>query len=193
MLARSSGSDLARQMAALADETRLRVAALLARRPHYAEELADYLGLSAATVSHHVKRLREAGLVTGVRETRHVLLELDRSALTLLGEILRSPDGFADHVGIPDEEVLARRVLDEWRDEQGQVAELPDARRARAIVVRWIAHQLETDRLYPERELRFALLSCARDPDAMREELLRQGWLKRVGTVYRRLGEVDSH
>lgn len=192
MSPRTPSSELAQQLGALADETRLRVAALLARRPHYGEELSDFLGLSPATVSHHVKRLREAGLVSGTRETRHVLLELDRSALALLGELLRDADGFADHVGVPAEEDLSRRILAEWLDEQGLVREFPVARRARGIVVRWIALQLESDRLYPERELRFALLSCARDPDAAREELLRQGWLKKIGTVYRRVGEADS-
>lgn len=192
MLARTSSADLARQLGALADETRLRIAALLARRPHYGEELASFLEISPATVSHHVKRLREAGLVAGTRETRHVLLELDRSALEAVGALLGSPDRFADHVGVPPEEELSRRTLEEWLDDQGRLREFPTARRARAIVARWLARQLETDRVYPERELRFVLLALAKEPDAAREELLRHGWLKKVGLVYRRVEEATA-
>jgi ArsR family transcriptional regulator, arsenate/arsenite/antimonite-responsive transcriptional repressor len=189
---RSAGAELARQLRALGEETRLSIAALLARRPHYGEELAGFLDLSAATVSHHLKQLREAGLVTATRETRHVLFELDREALTEVGELLRSPGGFADHVGVPPEEALSARVLAEWIDEAGHLRELPLARRARRIVLRWLASHLETGRLYPERELRFSLLEITREPDQVRDELVRHGWLRRAGTVYRRVEEVEE-
>lgn len=47
---------------ALADETRLRVLRLLAHEPMYGQQLAQRLGLSHATVSHHMALLRAAGL-----------------------------------------------------------------------------------------------------------------------------------
>ena len=48
---------LAEGLRALGDETRLRILGLLTRRPHYGEELAESLGLTPATISHHIKAL----------------------------------------------------------------------------------------------------------------------------------------
>jgi ArsR family transcriptional regulator len=59
---------LAHRFAALADPTRLRLLSLIAARPAgevCACELVEPLGRSQPTVSHHLKVLREAGLVEG--------------------------------------------------------------------------------------------------------------------------------
>ncbi|MCL5046141.1 MAG: metalloregulator ArsR/SmtB family transcription factor [Actinobacteria bacterium] len=48
---------------ALGDETRLRVVDMLAGRPMFGLELAKALGISPATVSHHLSKLRSAGIV----------------------------------------------------------------------------------------------------------------------------------
>jgi DNA-binding transcriptional ArsR family regulator len=51
-----------RVLKALADETRLRILQLLAAQPMYGQQLADALGVSHPTVSHHMAQLRIAGL-----------------------------------------------------------------------------------------------------------------------------------
>jgi ArsR family transcriptional regulator len=59
---------LAKRFAALADPTRLRLLSLIAARPAgevCACELVEPLGKSLPTVSHHLKVLREAGLIEG--------------------------------------------------------------------------------------------------------------------------------
>lgn len=50
-------------LAALADPARRRVVDLLARGPRPSGELARELGLSAPTMSRHLRTLRESGLV----------------------------------------------------------------------------------------------------------------------------------
>jgi len=50
-------------LAALADPHRRRTVDLLARGPRQAGELARELGLSAPTMSRHLRTLRESGLV----------------------------------------------------------------------------------------------------------------------------------
>lgn len=52
-----------RTLAALADPHRRRVVDLLSERPRPAGELARELGLSAPTMSRHLRALRESGLV----------------------------------------------------------------------------------------------------------------------------------
>ena len=59
------------QLKAIADPTRLSIMRMLSQRPHYVQELADALGLSPATLSHHLKVLLHAMLVgTGIEGRR---------------------------------------------------------------------------------------------------------------------------
>ncbi len=61
---------LARQFAALADPVRLRLLSLIANDPDGAVcacDLVEPAGKSQPTVSHHLKVLREAGLLTSER------------------------------------------------------------------------------------------------------------------------------
>jgi ArsR family transcriptional regulator len=51
-----------RVLKALSDETRLRLLQLLAERPLYGQQLAEALGVSHPTISHHMAQLRIAGL-----------------------------------------------------------------------------------------------------------------------------------
>jgi DNA-binding transcriptional ArsR family regulator len=52
-----------RTLAALADPHRRGLVELLRERPRRAGEIADALGLSAPTLSRHLKQLRDSGLV----------------------------------------------------------------------------------------------------------------------------------
>jgi len=57
---------------ALGDETRLRIVALLGERPRSVGDLAAALGLSEPTVSHHLKKLTECGLINREQQGRTV-------------------------------------------------------------------------------------------------------------------------
>jgi ArsR family transcriptional regulator, arsenate/arsenite/antimonite-responsive transcriptional repressor len=72
---------------ALADETRLEILGLLAAAENglCACDIAGRVrGLSQPTVSHHLRLLREAGLVTVVRERTWVWYALDRGTISRL-------------------------------------------------------------------------------------------------------------
>jgi ArsR family transcriptional regulator len=73
---------------ALGDERRLRIVELLAERERCVCELGEELGISEALVSHHVKRLRDAGLVTARRGAQWLYCRLDeRAFLDLSAEL----------------------------------------------------------------------------------------------------------
>jgi DNA-binding transcriptional ArsR family regulator len=61
---------LLRLYKALGDETRLKILRLVADEELYATEIAERLGLSKATVSHHMVLLRAAGLVEVLGERK---------------------------------------------------------------------------------------------------------------------------
>ena len=71
----SAAEELAEVMAALADPVRLRIISMLAASESGTAcgcDLEGPLGLSQPTVSHHLKVLRDAGLVEGTRDGRWV-------------------------------------------------------------------------------------------------------------------------
>lgn len=51
-------------------------------------ELADGLGIAASTVSHHLKELRQAGLISMVRDGRNIMCTVNAEALSELSTIL---------------------------------------------------------------------------------------------------------
>jgi ArsR family transcriptional regulator, arsenate/arsenite/antimonite-responsive transcriptional repressor len=70
-----AAGDMASTFAALGDPVRLRIVSMLAAAPEGTAcgcDLEGPLGLSQPTVSHHLKILREAGLVEGDRQGRWV-------------------------------------------------------------------------------------------------------------------------
>ena len=69
---------------ALAEPSRARVIARLAHGEHCVCDLGDALGLSPALISHHLKVLREAGLIRERRSGRWVYYSLELEALARL-------------------------------------------------------------------------------------------------------------
>src|SRR5512142_1433344 len=66
---------------ALADANRLKIVGLLAQRDYSVEELAALLGLRASTVSHHLAKMAEAGLVSAHTESYYNIYRLEQKAL----------------------------------------------------------------------------------------------------------------
>jgi DNA-binding transcriptional ArsR family regulator len=65
----------------LADPTRIRILSLLAQGPLHGQALAGKLGLTPSTITHHVRKLREVGLVFERRNKNSLYLHLDAKAL----------------------------------------------------------------------------------------------------------------
>jgi ArsR family transcriptional regulator len=74
---------------ALGDDTRLRVLEILAGGERCVCELTDRLEISQPLLSHHLKVLREEGLVAGRREGRWMYYRLHRDAVQQLVDSLR--------------------------------------------------------------------------------------------------------
>lgn len=83
----TDADDRARALAALrfralGDETRLRLLEILTAGERCVADLMGILGLGQSLVSHHLRTLREAGLVTVRREGRWVYYAISEPALT---------------------------------------------------------------------------------------------------------------
>jgi len=73
---------------AFADPMRIRILALLASRSMFGQELAEALGVTTPTISHHIALLKRIGLINVRRENSYRHYELNPTSLqTIIGSL----------------------------------------------------------------------------------------------------------
>lgn len=82
---------------ALADKTRLHILAMLVHDELCVCELVPVLGMSQPSVSQHLRKLKQAGLVKERKTAQWVFYSLDGSSFPLTAQIVKSlPDVSAE-------------------------------------------------------------------------------------------------
>ncbi len=154
---------------ALADEKRIKIAALIGTRPLSVEEIAVAVDLKPATVSHHLAIMRDAGLVEATHEQYYTVYRFRQQplldALRAASETPTSPD-IAESLDQYDQQVL-RHYL-----ENGKLKTIPVQRKKRDALLRFLARQFEVGRTYTEREVNAILAAFHDDVATLRRELV---------------------
>jgi ArsR family transcriptional regulator len=94
-LSEDQSSELARVFKALGDPVRLRLLSLIAS--HAGGEacvcdLTDAFDLTGPTISHHLKVLREAGIIDGERRGTWIYYRVLPTTLQMLSAVLMAPE-----------------------------------------------------------------------------------------------------
>ncbi|GAB18730.1 putative ArsR family transcriptional regulator [Gordonia effusa NBRC 100432] len=90
-MSEGSAVELALRLKALADPARIRIVSILMNADDVRSgDLAAQLGLSEATISHHLSQLRKAGLVSSERRGMSVHSSANRDALDALRSVLNT-------------------------------------------------------------------------------------------------------
>ena len=87
---------LDRTLRALSDPTRREILRLLRDGDRSAGEIAECFPMTAASVSHHLAVLREAGLVSAVRDGRSIIYSLEATVMQELLETLFGQFGIGE-------------------------------------------------------------------------------------------------
>lgn len=167
----------------LANEPRLKILGLSAERERSVGELAELLGLREPTVSHHLARLSAAGLVRMRPDGNTHYYRLDAETLQTLGRELMSPEKMVSLAGHADADAWERKVLGTFLDGE-RLTKIPDTRKKRDVILRWLATRFETDRRYPEREVNDLIRRHHDDTATLRRELVGAGLMARAEGVY---------
>jgi ArsR family transcriptional regulator, arsenate/arsenite/antimonite-responsive transcriptional repressor len=83
---------LAQRLKVLADPTRLRLLSMLLDSEHGEActcDLVEPLGLSQPTVTHHLHRMAEAGIVHGEKRGRWTFYSVDKNAIETITDALK--------------------------------------------------------------------------------------------------------
>jgi biotin operon repressor len=170
---------------ALADPARLRILGLLAQQPMAGHELADQLELTAPTISHHMRRLTEAGLVQATPEAQSRVYSLQMTTIRELSRSTAQQESSPERDG--DEERVLRAFFDGPR-----LRLMPAARKKRVIVLRHLLAQFTPGRDYPEAEVNAILGAVHDDYASLRRELVDYGYLSRDKGIYRVAEELPA-
>jgi biotin operon repressor len=164
-----------RLLKTIADTTRLRILGLLADRPHTGRELADALGLTAPTVSHHMQRLTEVGVVTSTPDSTRRIYALNQTLLDAL-----ATEGSPVQASTLDEDPEHQRTLRIFFDGP-KLRQVPAKRKARASVLAELLRRFEPGRRYTEAEVNAILREAHEDVAFLRRELVDYRYLSREG------------
>lgn len=167
----------------LADKSRLQILKSLAVEDMYVERLAQRLGLTAATVSFHLKKLAQAGAVSSYKSQYYTMYALNRDLFdTTILDIVQEESEEADLQAQRDE-AYRQHVLDSFFQD-GRLKTIPAQRKKKRIVLQALAQQFEPQRIYPEGEVNAILAQYHDDVCTLRRDLVGEGLLERDAQGY---------
>ncbi len=166
---------------AMADANRLKIVGLLAGRNYSVEELAALLNLRPSTVSHHLARRAQAGLVSAHAESYYNVYRLEEKALEERTRQLLSPQDFASTVTEMDLDSYDRKVVADYTRRDGSLKTIPGQRKKLEAVLRYVVRAFDPDKRYTERRVNELLRKYHEDTATLRRELVGYGLMKREG------------
>lgn len=168
---------------ALADESRLKIVGLLSNGERSVDELADALKLRPPTVSHHLAKLREAGLVAMRADGTTHLYRLNGDALRQMSKDILAPERIASLVDDVQGDAWERKVLRQ-SFEGDRLKQIPMSRKKRDVILNFLAGRFDVGRRYSETEVNEIITRHHEDYATLRRELIDGGWMERENGVY---------
>jgi biotin operon repressor len=179
-------TDLAHLLKVIADESRLRILGTLSEQPMTGKDLAARLDLTPATISHHMRKLVESGIVTAEADAQRQWYRLNADLLrasrsTPMGQQVDTPT--PETGTMAEEDQYRARVLRNFFDGD-RLKNIPAQRKQRVVVLQHLVERFDPARSYPEREVNDILRSVHDDVATLRRELVDYGFLQRDRGIY---------
>jgi ArsR family transcriptional regulator len=170
---------------ALGHPVRLLILNLVKMKPRHGEELAEILGLNPGTVSFHLSKLNEAGLLASKKDQYYQIYSLAGDILDrTMGEVVFMPQsGLSERV---EEDAYRDKVLRTFF-QRGRLTGIPAQLKKRQIVIERLAQEFEPGRTYTEREVNQVLVEYHDDVATLRRGLIEHKLMERDHGIYRRV------
>ena len=170
----------------LADRSRLQILKSLSAEPMYVERLAERLGLTPPTVSFHLKKLENAGLVDSTKEQYYVTYRLREDALGARIIDLIREESTEKQRQAEREQAYRQKVIDSFF-EYGKLKTIPVQQKKRRIILEEMLKRFERDRKYPEREVNLIIADFHDDFCTLRRDMISEKLMTRENNVYWRI------
>lgn len=178
---------------ALSDANRLKLIGLLAQKESSVEELAAMLDISASTVSHHLSKLSEIGLVSAKVDGYYNVYLLETEQLETMAQRLLAEETLPEVAKDLDRKAYDRKVLKIYLNEDGTIEKLPTNRRKLDVILGYIVEHFEFGKLYTEKEVNQVIGKLNEDISGLRRDLITVGYLdrERDGSAYWRVKQPE--
>ncbi len=166
---------------ALADSNRLKIVGLLAEKSYSVEELAELLQLKPSTVSHHLSRLAEAGLVQARSESYYNVYQLDQSVLQEKARTMFTKGELSNVAAEVDADAYDKKVIKDYARRDGSLKTLPAQRKKLEAILRYVVRAFDVEKRYSEKQVNEILSHYNDDTATLRRELVGYGLMQREG------------
>ena len=157
---------------ALSDANRLKIVGLLAQSDYSGEELAAILELRPSTVSHHLARLAEVGLVSVQAQSYYNIYRLETDALQAMAQRLLADETLPEVTAGVDLDAYDRKVAENYSGPDGRLTSIPSKRKKFESILRYVASAFEPGRRYTEKEVNEILGQFHEDTAILRRGLV---------------------
>jgi predicted transcriptional regulator len=168
--------DLVSFFKALADANRLKIVGLLAQQPYSVEQLAAILELRPSTVSHHLSKLADVGLVSAKAESYYNVYQLEEEKLERT-RLLFSQQDLASVIEDVDLDAYDRKVVEDYSLPDGKLKTIPSQRKKLEAVLRYVLESFEPETQYSEKQVNEILSRFHEDTASLRRELVGYGFM----------------
>ncbi len=166
---------------ALSDANRLKIIGLLAQQPYSVEELAALLDLKASTVSHHLSKLSQIGLVSAKADSYYNVYRLDEKALEAKSRSIFSQENLAASVADVDADAYDNKVVGDYVRKDGSLKTIPAQLKKLQAILRYVVKAFKVGKRYSEKQVNEILRGYHEDTASLRRDLVGFGLMKREG------------
>lgn len=166
---------------ALSDANRLKIIGLLAQQPYSVEELAALLDLKASTISHHLSKLSQVGLVSAKADSYYNVYRLDEKALEVKSRSIFSQENLAAAVADVDADAYDSKVVRDYVRKDGSLKTIPAQLKKLQAILRYVVKAFKLGKRYSEKQVNEILRGYHEDTASLRRELVGFGLMKREG------------
>jgi len=166
---------------ALADKNRLKIVGLLAEKSYSVEELSELLQLKPPTVSHHLAKLVEAGLIKSHSESYYNVYQLDQSVLEAKTRTMFSQQELSLVASEVDADAYDKKVIKDYSRRDGSLKTLPSQRKKLEAILRYVVGAFDVGKRYSEKQVNEILAHYHADTATLRSELVGFRLTKREG------------
>lgn len=171
---------------ALSDASRVRIIKSLKESPKYVELISERLNLTPSTVSFHLKKLEEVGLVSKHKDQYYIVYTLcedllKRSLSDFIGDDVNSTQSLED---IREAE-YRKKVIDTFF-KFNKLKSIPVQRKKRLIILEKMVEAFDLNKSYSEKEVNLIIADFHDDFATLRREFINEKLMTRENGIYKR-------
>ncbi|MBH0229111.1 metalloregulator ArsR/SmtB family transcription factor [Halobacillus yeomjeoni] len=166
---------------AVGDPTRIKIIILLKEGPLHGQAISHKLGLKPPTITHHISKLRDIGLVYQRREGNTIYFHLHKKMLEFSAKGILNL-GEETMMEITEKEKLS--IIKNFFDGDGRLTNIPSKRKKKIVILAYLVQNLSAGKNYTEKEINEYIKKYHEDFATIRREWIMHQFMFRQDNVY---------